>query len=316
LKRRWILSRCGATAAPPWSSGKTTGFATQVEDYFVSFFRLAAFLLLLACFDASAETLTCTEVNAIPFTITAPGSYCLTKDLATSQPGGGGILINASDVTLDCNDHLVRNSNNANEDVGIASGGRSGVTIRNCRIKGFQEGIHFDTRSYDITIRDNEVLNSGTYGIVVWGSKVQILDNSVLDTKYASTVRDYNQSIVVTAYEPGVLSRDVVVRGNRVLGLFGTSVMQAIRVDMATSPLIQNNHVGQLVPKTGGRAYAIMTSGAVNPLISGNILTSTAAIQATGIASESSSVCLDNVIVGLRASGLDACGLSQGNVAK
>lgn len=277
--------------------------------------RVLVLLALLVAFHARAETLTCTEIQTIPATITTSGTYCLSRNLATNQLGGGGVLINASNVRLDCNHHSISNLNASNEDVGIASGGKKNVVVENCQINGFQEGIHFDTRSYNVMIRNNTVQNAQTYGILIWGSKVQVVGNSVLDTRYVSTTRDYNQGIYLAPYAPGQYSRDVIVRGNRVLGVTGTSSLQAIRVDMAYTPIIQGNHVSSLVPKTGGTAYAIMVD-AINPLIAGNTLMSASSSRTFGIAVGSNSVCAKNYMVGLTGSGLQSCGLAEGNIVK
>lgn len=277
---------------------------------------LFAGLLLFAGLDTHAETLVCTEIQQLPYTISAPGAYCLNKSLSTNQVGGGGILVNASNVRLDCNHHQISNTLSDNEDVGIASGGRSGVAIENCRIKGFKDGIHFGVNSTDIDIRNNKVVNARTYGILVWGSRVRIVDNTVLDTKYVSAVRDYNQAIYVAPIAPGSYSWDVVVSGNRVLGISGTSSIQAIRLDRAITPVIRDNHVGGLSPKAGGHAYAIMTGGSLNPVISDNVLTSRSTFAVTGIASESSSLCTGNIVIGMMVHGLDSCGAQQGNAVK
>jgi hypothetical protein len=277
---------------------------------------IAAALLMPAFHQAHAETLVCTEISSIPATIATPGHYCLAKNLSTNQAGGGGILIKAHYVKLDCNGHMISNGNAANEDVGIASNGNTGVTVENCRIKGFQEGIHFDVRSYDLTIRNNVIASAKTYGILAWGSKVRIEDNTLLDTRYVSDVRDYNQAIYVAPYEPGNPSRDIVVRGNRVLGLSGTLNMQAIRVQMAIAPLIQNNHVGGMSPKAGGNAYAIMLDSTTNAVVTGNTLTGVGSANTTGVSSDSTSLCANNIIIGLKTSGLQWCGLQQGNLVK
>lgn len=274
---------------------------------------LLTFVVFLVCYQAKGETLTCTVISRVPFTISAPGTYCLVNDLDTSQNGGGAIVINASNVRLDCNGRTIRNKNSANSDVGIASGGRNGVSIENCGIDGFEEGIHFDVRSNSVSIRNNTVRNARTYGILTWGNSIEITGNSVIDTKYVSASRNYNQAIVASAYSPGVLSRDVVIRGNRVLGLSGTAQMQAIRVEYSTAPVIEGNHVGRLLPASTGYGFGIFTSATSRAVIKDNILTGSPSYPLSGIQSDATAICTGNVINGYRTSGIETCGLSGGN---
>lgn len=274
---------------------------------------LLAPVIFLLCFQAKAETLTCTVISSVPFTISTPGTYCLINNLSTSQNGGGAILINASNVKLDCNGRTITNKNSGNSDVGIASMGRNAVSVENCGVDGFEEGIHFDVKSNMVSIRNNSIRNARTYGIIAWGNSIEIVGNSVIDTKYVSASRNYNQAIVVSAYSPGVLSRDVVIRGNRVLGLSGTAQMQAIRVEYSTAPVIEGNHVGRLLPTSTGYGFAIFTSSASRAVIKDNILTGSPSYPLSGIQSDSTAICTGNIINGYRTSGVPTCGVSGGN---
>lgn len=276
---------------------------------------LLAGTLALASLDASAESLVCTEIPQIPYTITAPGAYCLNKSLSTTQSSVVGITVNAHNVRLDCNAHQISNGNTGNQAIGIAFAGRTGVTIENCRIKGFAEGIHFDAGSSDIEIRGNKVMQAKTYGIIGWGTRVRIADNTVLDMKYADASRDYNQAIYLAPYAPGSYSWDSEISGNRILGVSGTSTMQGIRIDRGIRPIVRDNLVGGLSPKAGGSAYAIMVDGA-NATISDNLVTSSPAFNVTGIVAPPSSICVANILNGVTASGLASCGLQQGNAAR
>lgn len=280
------------------------------------FFRyLLIAMFCMACFQAKSETLTCTEISKLPFTISASGTYCLVNNLSTSQTGGGGILINAGNVTLDCNGRTISNTNPNNSDVGIASGKRTRVTVENCDINGFEEGIHFDTMSNMIKIRNNTIRNSKTYGILIWGNNVEIVGNSVIDTKYVSAFRNYNQAIVAAAYSPGILSRDVVIRGNRIIGLSGTAQMQAIRVEMSVAPIIENNHVGRMLPNSDGYAFGILTTSTSRAVIRNNVLTGSPSYSLSGIQTDSTAICADNIINGFRTTGTATCGVSSNNLS-
>jgi hypothetical protein len=278
---------------------------------------LASALLLLAVPCAHAETLVCTGITAIPYAISAPGAYCLAQDLATSQSGGGGIVINASNVVLDCNGFGISNTNDGNGDVGVATSGRSGVTVANCRVTGFNEGIVFGAKSATGTIRDNTVRNAAASGIVAWGRDVQILGNSVIDTKGGGTGLDYSHGIVVSAYAPGTPSRDMVVRGNRVVGLSGVANPYAISVVSSISPVIEDNHVGRIWPKSGGLGYGILVgSDATRGVVRNNVLTSSTAYPVAGIVGgdgSSTTLCSGNVVNGFRSS-IEGCAVESNDV--
>jgi hypothetical protein len=80
-----------------------------------------------------------TPISSLPFTISSPGNYYLTRSLTPSA--GGGITINASFVTLDLNGFTLLAGNNAADTAGIVVGGtQADVVIRNGTISGWQEG--------------------------------------------------------------------------------------------------------------------------------------------------------------------------------
>ena len=56
---------------------------------------------------ASAETVNCTAITSVPYTITTPGLYCLTSDLSTAMSSGNAITIQANSVVLELNSHKI-----------------------------------------------------------------------------------------------------------------------------------------------------------------------------------------------------------------
>lgn len=88
--------------------------------------------------DAKLEART--PISAIPFTITAPGSYYLTNNVTVAVPDGVGIIIQADDVTIDLNGFTMVGGGG-----GTAYGIRAAVTqqnicIRNGTVRGFANG--------------------------------------------------------------------------------------------------------------------------------------------------------------------------------
>src|SRR4026209_2475226 len=105
---------------------------------------LAAPLLVLVALHArpaAAETTVCTQINALPTTISAPGHYCLNYNFAADYVTAA-VNINASNVDLDCNGHVVTQIG-ASWVAGVYANNKNQVTVRNCVLVGFGRGIGF-----------------------------------------------------------------------------------------------------------------------------------------------------------------------------
>jgi len=77
--------------------------------------------------------------------ITSQGVYCLNHDLATAMTSGNAIDIQTNNVTVDCNGYKIGGLAAGPSSVayGIhADTTRQNITIRNCGIRGFVEGIY------------------------------------------------------------------------------------------------------------------------------------------------------------------------------
>jgi hypothetical protein len=197
-------------------------------------------LLLLWTLPAAAEITNCTAITSLPATISAPGIYCLTADLSTSDPNVFAITINASSVTLDLNGHKLGGlgAGPATTAYGIYAKDRKNLTIRNGTIRGFLTGINLqdagassghlveDLRLDGNTqmcasiagagsiFQRNQVVNTGgstlvpyTWALNAQGAGVRVLENDIVDTFSQSSV----STVVQLQHAPGA-----VVRGNRI----------------------------------------------------------------------------------------------------
>jgi hypothetical protein len=273
---------------------------------------LATGLLLLAVSGARAETVNCTEITSLPYSIPAPGAYCLAHDLSTAQQTGGSILIDASNVVLDCNGHTIANTYANNGTMGIATSGRSGITVANCGVTGFYQGIVFSIETTNSTIRGNTIRKSSWAGIVSWGRDIRILDNSVIDTGMYSP--GYNLGIYVVGFASGKPSRDMVVRGNRIVGVSGAMHSTAIGVDDSISPIIENNQIGRIWPASGGTGYGIkLDADSSRAVIRNNLLTGSRSYPAVGVSGNATAICAGNTLNGFR-DDIEGCGVDAGNL--
>ncbi len=102
--------------------------------------------LLLTATLALAETVNCTAITSVPFTISAAGIYCLTKDLDyTTGSAAAAIQIDESHVVLDLNGWTLKGEST----YGVAAGPDvRHVTVKNGTIRGFLTGVYLGN-AYD-----------------------------------------------------------------------------------------------------------------------------------------------------------------------
>ncbi len=158
--------------------------------------RLVVVMVALSC---SLMTLLRADEGRIPIfgptTITAPGSYVVTRDFNVTS--GDGITISASNVTLDLNEHTVDCTATSGACVRL-TGGASSIRIRNGRLSGGGFGIYssFAGNSLVMTIERVEITNQGTgvEGIRIDNPKViEILESIIrIPTGIATAVNIYN----------------------------------------------------------------------------------------------------------------------------
>jgi hypothetical protein len=126
-------------------------------------FAVALFGLVMAP-PATAETTMCTAITSLPYTISAPGTYCLLGNLTTSTPGGPAITIAANSVTLDLNGHKLAGSAGPSTIAqGIVASGRRFVVVRNGIVRGFFSGVTIDDDSTASVIED--MIAEGNYAV-------------------------------------------------------------------------------------------------------------------------------------------------------
>ncbi len=109
-------------------------------------------------------------VDVLPFTISQPGSYVLTKTLSAGS--GNGITIDANDVTLDLNGFALLGPGNASSGINDAGIIRTNVTIRNGSIRGWGAGINTPElarstfANLDVADSSGDGMNIGSGGVV------------------------------------------------------------------------------------------------------------------------------------------------------
>lgn len=127
-------------------------------------------------------------INALPAVITTQGTYCMNKDLSTTLSSGAAVTILTNNVILDCNDYKLGNLGAGVDThmIGIYSLNRLNHTVRNCNVRGFQNGILLGTEPEATggghIVEDNRLEASRMLGIAVSGAGSIVRNNRVVDT--------------------------------------------------------------------------------------------------------------------------------------
>ena len=220
--------------------------------------------------DARADTVTrCQrEINFLPFTANAPGTYCLHRNLSTSMSTGSAITVNANDVTIDLKGFKIDGTSAGAGTLayGVSASSRRGVIVRNGRIRGFFqavaifgtgtviEDLALDSNTHggvycegtSCTVRRNRIWNSGgavlpppgvdtSYGIANYSDNGQTYDNDV--SSFQNLANQFPIGIQVG------LGTGSIVRGNRVIGPgIGTGLGIGV-ANLGSSVLITGNEI-------------------------------------------------------------------------
>jgi hypothetical protein len=268
---------------------------------------LPALCLLAPATARAAESYdACTgTIAALPATIGTPGTWCVKQNLATAALSGNAITINANDVTLDCNGFRLDGSaagpgTNAK---GVYANNRSGVTIRNCSIRGFNYGVAVLGTGVGNLVERNRVSASTYNGIRVEGDGSLVRDNQVTSTGGST----------VTPHAFGIFTRYIVdVLDNTVSGVAGTSGQPGAAIGIYTysntGGTVGNNRVSGVL-RTGTTA----TKGIYNYLASRvvvqrNTVAGDGTAGSVGLScTNSTSRAKDNAVGGF-ATGISGCG--------
>jgi len=221
---------------------------------------LAVVALLPAA--AAAETLTCTSIDALPYTIASSGHYCLNANFSQAF-AASAITISANNVVLDCNDHVVTQTG-ATLVNGINGANRSLVTIRNCGLVGFNRAISLSEgaagASRNNRILGNEIRQSRMAGINIAGTANLVEGNRIAQNTGTGTV---TYGILVSSF--GNAGVGTVVRNNIVTHFAPTTASDVVGIyllDVANTAVL-NNTISALFAPTGFYSRGIIGSSTV-----------------------------------------------------
>jgi parallel beta-helix repeat protein len=264
---------------------------------------------------AHADTQACTVIDTLPTTITESGHYCLEQDFAVDYAGASIIQINVDDVVLDCNDHVIRATNNANTLTAIyGNTQRRNVEVRNCIVDNFYVGIFFTASTEPGAVGNrvlgNTVRRTSVTSIYVIGSNNLIEGNRIVQTtaSYSGGAKG------IFLYSPGAQGVGNVIRDNVIQDWRPTPPADGNSIEGITffnvrDTEVTGNTISGLHANTGWGVWGIYASQTSNNLIAGNTILSPppAAAPLDGgqyggirvfgtVEEQATTVCRDNVV--------------------
>jgi hypothetical protein len=259
-------------------------------------FALLALLPFAPSARAASSYDSCTGfITSLPAYITTQGTWCMNKDLSTTMTAGEAILVDANNVTIDCNGFKLGGLG-AGPDTGtagIATLSRLNTTVRGCNIRGFYIGLWADAGGGHV-FEDNRLEANTFRGIYTAGTSGIVRRNLLLDNgaqgAAPSTAAMYVAGSVdvldntidgVAPVGPGDISAfglvvqnnpDGIIDGNRIRGLApsGTFIAAGIVVSTPGRVLIRNNQlVGTGVTNSVAISCSSNTASAMQNQIAG-----------------------------------------------
>ena len=263
---------------------------------------IATFATAAALAAPSLAHAACNEISSFPATIGSPGNYCLVADNTTADSAEHTVEINSHNVTLDCQGHTLSSTSasDAGSSAAIYALNKHNVTIRNCRIMGgYTTGIQLQQANngpnfnYYETISDNYIAGPYLYGILAYGSVVEITGNRVFDIGgQANTFAAGIRTGAGTGFAFHVIKDNVIAGTNSPYNnSFG------ILSDKSIASLITGNNVVAGGANASFRNFGIrLLSGNANR-ISGNQVIGSPQTNNTGVMSlDATTACYDNFI--------------------
>ncbi len=273
---------------------------------------LAAAFLALPGKAAAAESFdSCTNViTTLPATISKSGTWCLKQDLTTSALGGTAIMINANDVTLDCNGYKIDGAN-AGVDTkmfGIRGGDRLNVTVRHCMVRGFYVGMYlYGANGGGHLVEDNRFDVNRYIGMQVEGDGSIARRNIVTDTGGSTALNSFG---IYGRYTMDLLDNTVSTVFIRA-GLYGATYGIYATDNLGGS--VSGNRVRQVLKAGTGSPRALQTTYSGRITVQGNDLIGNGSAARVGLGCHgTNSRARNNVISGFTTA-MSNCGDAGGN---
>lgn len=132
----------------------------------------------------------------------AGSTLLVTSDTTLRDDHLGSVEVEANDVTLDCAGHTISGPGTRAEDeygfIGILLDGRTGVTVRDCRVSGFDYGILLTAR-LGAGSDGNRLIDNAASGNRLDGIRVHESEHNVIAGNIASSNGQHGFAIVANS---------------------------------------------------------------------------------------------------------------------
>jgi hypothetical protein len=161
-----------------------------------------------------------TPISAIPFTITQPGRYYLTRNLTDAPDDvANGVTIQADNVTLDLHGFTLTGGASSIDGV-LVSGARKNITIEHGGIRHWYNGIDAHSGNYvhisDVTVLENgTALGDGSFGVFLGPDS--ILEDCMVSLGKSVGIRAID-SVVRNCYVQGNADDGLQIYGTNAVG--------------------------------------------------------------------------------------------------
>lgn len=172
-------------------------------------------------------------IDSLPATISTPGTWCLRRDLSTAIDRGNAIAVTSDNVTIDCSNFKIDGLEAGPDSFakGIHSDNRQNITIRRCKIRGFQFGVNL-SREF-LGGRGGHLVEDNQLDVNIIGMEV-VGDDSVVRR---NVVRDTGRPGMIA--QAMVMADSIDIVDNTISGVIGTG----IAVLNNTAGSVSGNHV-------------------------------------------------------------------------
>ena len=145
-----------------------------------------------------------TPISTLPFTISAPGVYYLTKNITTT---GGGITIDTDDAVLDLGGFTLTGDGTAG-DRGVDVSAQARVTIRNGTLRNFGLGINLAAGTAEALVEDLTIVDCTSTGLFAPATASVQLLRSVF--RRVRLVGNNSGGISITSFAGAPAARNVI----------------------------------------------------------------------------------------------------------
>ena len=253
-------------------------------------------------------------IDAVPAVIATQGTWCLRKDLSTAMISGRAIEVAANNVTIDCNHFKIGGlaAGTGTVAIGIFAENRRNMTVRQCNIRGFREGIATSQGGGHL-IEQNRLDSNTLHGVWINSPGSTIRDNRVIDTG-GSTALSAAHAYAIRA-DNGI---DVI--GNTVNGVMpgGTDTSACgvclFAMNSNQPAVVADNRIRGLAPNGNNTVYGVSISNTVRTTLRGNTVQGSGVAGSIGIrCSNNHATARDNIVGGF-ATGIENCTASGNTV--